>query len=673
LESALTPASDVDFRLIRVASLLESDPAAAAREAAQILRAHPGHVATLLLLGTAHRACGDAQAAAEEFSALAATQPDSAVIRLELGRALRVQGRDPEALAALQRAVELAPDLAEAWRELSMLYAARGDTGACDAAYARFETLAPESARLVEAATALANERFTAAEGLLKRALARSPQDVAALRMLAEAATAREDFREAERLLGECLRLAPGNTRARLDLVHVLHKQLKAEPMLPLLERLLALQPDNPSYRTLQAAAYNLLGRVEQATRIHGALVSEFPRNEQVWLNYGHTLRTAGRQGEAIAAYRKCIEIQPDFGDAWLGLANLKTFRFTSGDVEAMQTQLAREELLHGARAQFEFSLGKALEDAGDFPASFDHYARGNALRRELVHYQGENVTRLVQRTQALYTREFFAARAGWGCQSAEPIFVVGLPRAGSTLLEQILASHSQVEGTRELTNVLGFAVELGDGDEEPGKPPSYPQSVARLTRAELAALGERYLAQARAHRLLERPRFIDKMGSNFLHLGLIQLMLPNARIIDARRSPLGCCFANFKQHFHRGLWFTYSLEDLGRYYRDYVRVMTHFDAVLPGRIYRVCYEDVVRDLEGEVRRLLDYCGLPFEEQCLRFHETRRIVATVSSEQVRQPLYTEGVAQWRNFEPWLGPLKEALGELAGTPPPRAAS
>ena len=278
-----------------------------------------------------------------------------------------------------------------------------------------------------------------------------------------------------------------------------------------------------------------------------------------------------------------------------------------------------------------------------------------------------------MQRTQALYTREFFAARAGWGCPSPEPIFIVGLPRAGSTLLEQVLASHSQVEGTRELTDVLGFALELGDRDEEPGKPPTYPQSVARLTRAECAALGERYLAQTRAHRLLGRPHFIDKMGSNFRHLGLIHLMLPNARIIDARRAPLGCCFANFKQHFHRGLWFTYSLEDLGRYYREYVNIMAHFDAVLPGRIYRVCYEDVVQDLEGEVRRLLDHCALPFEEQCLRFHETRRIVATVSSEQVRQPLYTEGVAQWRNFEPWLGPLKEALGELAVTPPHSAAA
>jgi tetratricopeptide (TPR) repeat protein len=673
LESALTLAGEVDFKLIRAAALLESDPAAAAGAAAQILRAHPGHAAALLLLGTAHRASGDAQGAADEFAELAAAQPESPVIRLELGRALRAVGRDAEARVALERAVELAPDLAQAWRELSLLHAAQGDTAACDAAYARFERLAPEGTRLAEAALALANERLASAEEMLKRALERSPEDVVALRMLAEAATAREDYRPAERLLGECLRLAPGYSRARLDLANVLHKQLKAEPMLPLLERLLALEPDSLPYRILQAAAYSLLGRSERAKQILAGLVRDFPRDERVWLNYGHTLRSAGHQREAIEAYRKCIEVKPDSGDAWLALANLKTFRFSAADVEAMQTQLARTELRYDDRAQFEFSLGKAQEDAGDFATSFAHYARGNELRRAVIHYQGESVTRLGQRTQALYTREFFAARAGWGCPSPDPIFIVGLPRAGSTLLEQVLASHSQVEGTRELTDVLGFALELGDRDEEPGKPSTYPQSVGRLTRTECAALGERYLAQTRAHRLLGRAHFIDKMGSNFRHLGLIQLMLPNARIIDARRSALGCCFANFKQHFHRGLWFTYSLEDLGRYYREYVSLMAHFDKVLPGRIYRVCYEDVVEDLEGEVRRLLDYCGLPFEEQCLHFHETRRIVATVSSEQVRQPLYTEGVAQWRNFEPWLGPLKETLGELAVSPPHSAAA
>jgi predicted Zn-dependent protease len=659
----LTAAAEVDFKLIRVASLLERDPAAAAREAALIVRAHPGHAAATLLLGAAHRNCGDPQAAIAVFTALAAAQPASAVIQLELGRALAAQGHAAQARLALERSTELAPDLAPAWRELSMLHAARGDTLACDAAYARFEQLSPEDGRLREAATAIENETLTIADGLLRRALAQAPQDVGVLRLLARVAGEREDYCEAERLLGECLRLAPGYSRARLDLVLLLQRQLKGDPMLPLLERLLALEPDNLRYRALQADAHYLLGRTERATQILQTLVREFPDKEFVWLHYGHTLRSAGAQAAAIEAYRKCIEINPGFGAAWFALANLKTFRFSPDDVRAMQTQLARSDLSHDDRGHFEFTLGEALENARDFAAAFAHYASGNALRRAVIRYDRDDTRHLVERSQALYTREFFAAREGWGFQSPEPIFIVGLPRSGSTLVEQILASHSQVEGTRELTDVLGFTLELG-AREEPGKPVTYPQPVAALTATELTALGERYLAQTRPHRLLGRPRFIDKMGGNFMHVGLIHLMLPNARIIDVRRSPLGCCFSNFKQNYHRGLLFSYSLEDLGHHYREYVRVMAHFDQVLPGRVYRVHYEHVVADLEGEVRRLLDYCGLPFEEQCLRFHETRRAVQTVSSEQVRQPLYTEGVEQWRNFEPWLGPLKDALGELA---------
>jgi tetratricopeptide (TPR) repeat protein len=660
----LNPASDADLALTRVASLLDSDPAAAAREAARILQAHPGHAGALLLLAAAHRKCGDPQAAVAEFSALASAQPGSAVIRLELGRALRAAGCDSAAREEFARAVELAPALAEAWRELSLLHAACGETAACDAAYARFERAALEEARLAEAATALANGRLDAAETLLQAALKLSGEDALALRLLAQVAAAREDYARAERLLEQCLRTAPGYSRARLELVRILFLQGKGEPMLPLLERLQISDPGNQDYRTLQAIAYQLLGRTEPATRILEGLLLEVPRSETVWLNYGHTLRDAGRGHEAVDAYRQCLGLNPGFGGAWVALADLKTYRFSAADIAAMQAQLARPELRHEDRAQLEFALGKAREDDGDFAAAFDHYARGNALRRSVVNYDGAKVTRFVERSQALYSREFLAARAGWGCPSPEPVFIVGLPRAGSTLIEQILASHPQVEGTRELTAVQRFALELGDREEEPGRPPAYPQSLGRLTRAELAALGERYLAQTRAHRLLGRPHFIDKMGGNFLHVGLIHLMLPNARIIDARRSPLGCCVANFKQHFYRGAWFTYGLEDLGRYYRDYMSLMAHFDQALPGRIHRVCYEDLVADLEGEVRRLLDYCRLPFAAECLRFHETQRAVQSVSSEQVRRPLYTEAVDQWRNFEPWLGPLKQALGELA---------
>jgi len=650
----------LDIALIRVAALLESDPAAAARAAHELVRKHPGHSAATLLLASALRRSGDAPAAAAAFTELATAQPASAAVHLELARALLAQGKLAEGSAALTRALELDGDLAEGWRELSSLHAARGEWRECDAAYARFAALTHQDDRHGEAATAIAQGRLDHADKLLRGELERRPHDVAALRLLAQVAARREDFLEAERLLHECLRLAPGYSRARFDLADVLLTQQKAEPMLPLLERLRALDPVNPDYRTLQSAAYGMLGRSEQSVRILAELVGEFPDNALAWMYYGHALRLEQRVEAAVEAYRRATSLMPGFGEAWFSLANLKTFRFSAAEVEVMRAQLARPDLGHEHRWHLEFSLGSAHEQAGDFAASFGHYARGNALRRASIHYDSAATTALAERTRALYTREFFAARAGAGHPSSEPIFIVGMPRAGSTLVEQILASHSQVEGTRELPDIPGFARELGARDPAP----TYPQSVARLSSAQLRALGDRYLQQTRPHRRLGRAHFIDKMGDNFLDVGLIQLILPNARIIDARRAPLACCFSNFKQHFESGVWFAYSLEDLGRYYRDYVALMAHFDAVLPGRIYRVNYEDLIGDFEGEVRRLLEHCGLPFEEQCLRFHETRRVVQTASSEQVRRPLYSASVDEWRNYEPWLGPLKEALGDLA---------
>jgi tetratricopeptide (TPR) repeat protein len=627
------------------------------------VRSHPQHVPALLLLGTANRACGSLRAAATELGELAAAHPDSAPIQLELGRTLAAVGDAERALGALSQAVQLQPDLADAWQELATLHAARGDMKACDAAYANFARLAPPERHLGEAAAAVAARRWATAEARLRERLARAPQDVAALRLLAQVEAEREDYVEAERLLGECLALAPGYADARFELARVLHSQQKAAPMLPLLERLLTLEPDNFRFRTLQASAYNLLGDSDRALEIYERMLTQFPASELLWLYYGHSLRIAGRLAEAVAAYRRSTELKPQFGEAWFSLANLKTVRFSDEDIATMQAHATRSDLDDNTRLHFEFALGKALEDQRVYADSFEHYARGNALRRAMVHYEADAITRFVERTCALYTPEFFAARAGTGNPAPDPIFVVGLPRSGSTLIEQILASHSQVEGTRELPDIPGFALELW-ALERPGRPPDYPASVARLEPAQLTALGDRYLAQTRPHRVLGKPRFVDKMPANFNHIGLIHLILPNAKIIDARRSPLAGCFANFKQHFQSGAAFTYNLDDLGRHYRDYVQLMRHFDRVLPGRIHRVQYENVVTDLEGEVRRLLAYCDLPFEEQCLRFHETERVVQTVSSDQVRKPLYTDAVDHWRNYEPWLDPLKEALGDLA---------
>jgi tetratricopeptide (TPR) repeat protein len=664
MESGLAGTMAVDARLMRAATLLETDPTAAALEAAEILKEHPGHPAALLLLGTARRGTGSPEAAAS-FGELAAAHPDSAPIQLELGRTFAIQGRDADALEALKHAVELEPNLAEAWRELAGLHARRGDTDACDAAYAHFTRLASPEQHLVEAHAALANHRLGAAEALLRRQLAQNPQnpqDPQALRMLAEIAAEHENYVESERLYGLSLEAAPGYSRARFDLARTLHMQQKAQPMLPLLDRLLRLEPASLPYRSLQASAFGLLGQNERSRKILETLIREFPSNEAVYIHYGNALRTGGFAAEAIAAFRKGAELRPSYGEAWFCLANLKTFRFEAAEMRMMREQADRPDLSDEDRLQLDFALGKALEDAGEYAASFQHYERGNALRRRAVFYQADVNTRFVERLKKMYSADFFAARDGSGCQAPDPIFIVGLPRSGSTLLEQILASHSQVEGTRELPDIQGFALELGIRESRI-ESPQFAHSVDALTRDELQALGRRYLDQTRPSRVGGKPYFIDKTPSNFFHVGLIRLILPNARIIDARRSALACCFSNFKQHFQAGVWFSYNLDDIGRFYRSYVQLMAHYDSVLPGRVHRVHYERLVSDLSGEVRKLLEYCGLPFEEQCLRFHETQRIVQTASSEQVRTPLFAEGVDQWRNFEPWLGELKRALGDL----------
>ena len=379
-------------------------------------------------------------------------------------------------------------------------------------------------------------------------------------------------------------------------------------------------------------------------------------------MSKAHALKTTGHHEESVRAYRRAIELLPTFGEAYWSLANLKTFRFTDDELAAMRAQLERADLSDEDRLHFDFALGKALGDRGEYPASFAHYARANETRRAGIRYEADETTANVARSRAVLTEEFFAQRRGWGATATDPIFIVGLPRSGSTLLEQILSSHSAVEGTMELPDLLTMVRALG-GRKKYSESSKYPEVLATLAADDLQSLGERYLEQTRIQRKTDAPRFIDKMPNNFRHIGLIQLALPNAKIIDARRHPIACCFSNFRQHYARGQHFTYSLEEIGRYYRDYVELMAHFDAVLPGRVHRVCYEDVVDDLEREVRRLLEYCGLPFEQSCLEYYRTDRAVRTASSEQVRQPIFREGLDSWRHYEPWLDPLKKALGPV----------
>ncbi len=667
MAEATEPTGTLEVAMAHALRLLEQDPDLAHAQAAEILAQVPGHPPARLLQAAARRRAGDAQAALALVQPLLRANPDWAPAHQEHALALAAAGRGEEAIGALRVVLRLQPGHPEAWRPLADHLLAIGDTAEADTAYARHIQCAARHPALQQAAAAMLDNDIPRAERLLKGHLKQVPTDVPAIRMLAEVAVRCGQDEAAERLLARCLELAPNFAAARYNHAVLLHRRNRAGEALAEVERLLDKDPENPGYRNLQAVVLSHAGDVERSSAIYARLLGEYPSNAKVWLSYGHVLKTAGRQEDCIAAYRRCIALEPNLGEAYWSLANLKTFRFTAEDLAAMRAQLAMPSLGDADRLNFHFALGKAHEDAGEPAEAFAHYDRGNALQRARLPYNAPLNAARMQRLKQLFTPDYFRRRAGAGHTADDPIFIVGMPRAGSTLVEQILASHSAVEGTSELPNIIAMARDLrarADDADLSG----YAEVLAAMDPAALRALGERYLRETRLYRKTDRGRFIDKMPNNFLHVGLIHSILPNARIIDARRHPLGCCFSNFKQLYAKGQRFSYGLADMGSYYRDYVELMAHFDAVLPGRVHRVIYERLVEDTEQEVRRLLDYCGLPFEPGCLRFFENDRPVRTASSEQVRRPIYREGVDQWRHFEPWLAPLKGALGPVLETYP-----
>lgn len=567
-------------------------------------------------------------------------------------------------LAAQQAREILAADSvnADAFRLLGRALRALGDE--TEAGRAELDAIAASvhDPELVGAAHALIDNQLAVAERILRPRLKANPFDVAAIRMMAELAGRLGRYGDAENLLRRALELAPGFAAARANLATVLYRQNRPADAIAELDRLLDADPENPGHANLKAAALGRVGGYDEAIALYEDVLARFPGQPKLWMSYGHVLKTVGRQADAVIAYRRAITIAPTLGEVWWSLANLKTVRFDAADIAAMTGALEQDGPGVEDRFHLHFALGKALEDEGRAEPSFAHYAAGNQLRRETLGYDAQEITELVDRSRALFTAHYFAARADQGHGAADPIFILGMPRAGSTLIEQILASHPLVEGTQELPDIAAIARRLGKrktSDEES----AYPESISELGAEELHALGEEYIQRTRVHRKTDRPFFIDKMPNNWAHVPLIHLILPNARIVDARRHPLACCFSNFKQHFARGQGFSYALDDMGRYYRDYVRLMAHVDAVLPGRVHRVIHEALVEDTEAEVRRLLDYLGLAFDPACLRFWETDRPVRTASSEQVRRPISRAGLDQWQAYEPWLDPLKAALGPV----------
>jgi tetratricopeptide (TPR) repeat protein len=584
----------------------------------------------------------------------------------ERGHCLRDSGRGEEAIAAYQRAVTHNGALVASWRLLTELHEAAGRDGPADFSRAQFLHLSQLPPELLSVASFIQEGRIFKAEQLCRAFLQSNGHHVEAMRLLAEIGMKFNAYDEAEFLLESCKVLAPDNVSAHYDYVKVLRKRQKFELALSESAELRAKEPGNPEFEMLFANENLAIGNFDEAMLVYEALLGSMPNNPGINLTYGHALKTVGRQDDAITAYRRAYQVRPDCGDAFWSLANLKTYRFDDNEIAQMREREASPMTALDDRYHLCFALGKALEDRGDHQGSFENYERGNRLKREELKYDPARLTKEMKLQRELVTPELLERFAGAGCAARDPIFIVGLPRAGSTLLEQILASHSQVEGTMELPNIFALAHKL-DRQRLAGEEPEYPANLADLSHEDVTRFGEDFIRDTRVYRKEGTPYFIDKMPNNFRHIGLIHMILPNAKIIDARRGAMGCCFSGFKQLFAEGQEFTYGLNEVGTYYRDYVQLMDHWDNVLPGKILRVRYEDVVADLETQVRRLLDYCELPFEEACLNFHETERAVRTASSEQVRQPIFKSGVDQWENFSSYLDPLRNTLGpDLAAT-------
>lgn len=514
---------------------------------------------------------------------------------------------------------------------------------------------------LMAAALALYENRLHDAEPILKAHLKRDPFDVAAIRMLAELAGRIGRFADSENLLRRAVELAPAFVPARSNLALVLYRQGRPEEAIAELDHLLENDPEDIGAANLKAAAAGRIGDYAEAVALYEMVLKSKPAQEKIWLSYGHVLKTVGRRDDSVSAYRKAVELKPDFGEAYWSLANLKTARFSDDELALMQEQLERGDISVEDRFHLDFALGKAFEDRKLWDASFAHYDAGNRLRRAQLDYDPAENSAMIARRSAQMTSAFFASRKG-GHAASDPIFILGMPRAGSTLIEQILSSHSMVEGTQELPDI-GMISQRIAGQARDADGGDYCEGLASLGDEDRARIGAEYISRTRIHRKSEKPYFIDKMPNNWQNVALIHLILPNAKIIDARRHPLDCCFSNFKQHFARGQSFSYDLTDVGQYYADYVGYMRQVDEALPRRVHRVTHEELIDNPEREIRALLDYLGLPFEDGCLQFWQNERAVQTPSAEQVRRPINRDGVDQWKAYDAYLDPLKQALGDL----------
>jgi tetratricopeptide (TPR) repeat protein len=638
----------------------------AVRAAERELADDPASTDSLYAKAVAERYLKRHNDALQTLRRLQTASPGFARAWQEEGHNYRDLGDLAAARSAYQRAVELNRALTASWRELAKIHKSQGEDKLFGIANAEFERLSNLPAELVTVTSLIQENKLYLAEQACRAFLRKTPHHVEAMRLLAMIGMKLYVYDDAEFLLESCVELQPDYWLARLDYVNVLHKRQKYAKALEQAAFLRETYPDNYVFDLTYANQCVAVGRFDEALELYDRVIKAHPDFSQTYLSRGHALKTVGRLEEGIESYRSAYRARADYGDAYWSLANLKTYRFTDAEVTQMKDRIERPETATEDRFHLCFALGKALEDREQFAESFRFYEQGNALRKAGLRYDPERLPKAMQRQMEVCNEQFFREIEGSKSDCDDPIFVVGLPRSGSTLLEQILASHSQIDGTMELPNVIATAHRL-NGRRLETEDANYPKVLTQMTSEHFQKLADKYIADTKIHRK-NAPRFVDKMPNNFMHVGLIHLMFPNAKIIDARRHPMACCFSGFKQLFADGQEFTYSLEDIANYYKNYVALMQHWDKVLPGKVLRVHYEHVVADAENEVKKLLEFIGVPFEKSCLDFHKTDRSIRTPSSEQVRQPIYKSGLEQWRNFEPFLAVLKTSLeDEIAAYP------
>ena len=616
----------------------------------------PGEPNLTSLLGAALNRQGRGQESEPLLRRALAEEPNYAKGHEELGRSLLQQGRMEEAITSLRQALALDPKLQSTQLALVQALADAGHADEAERLMQDFLRADPARERFAKAAELHRTGRFEEAEGIYRAILQRDPRNLEALRLLALIAMHFEHYGQAEQLLRRAVDIGPDYLAAWIDLARAQLEKLDVAGARASIERAVTLNPRSAHVQVSLANVQARSGRHEEAAASYRRAAELNPGSPAPWLGLGNTLKTVGRQAEAIAAYRRAAALLPEHSEAWWSLSNLKTFRFEDAEVETMQAQLASGRLSQEARAQFSFALAKALEDRGEYARAFELYAEGNRVRRALEQYDPVQTEVIHERIRKVFTADFLARHSGAGDPDPAPIFVVGLPRSGSTLIEQILASHSMVDATHELPEAGRLVQRI---NRERKDRVVYPEAVLDLDAAGWSALGRAYLDETRKYRR-GAPRFVDKMPNNFASIGLLALALPNARFVNARRHPLDTCLSCYRQLFARGQPFTYDLTELGEYYLEYEKMMAHWHAVLPGRVADVQYEDVVADLAGQSRRLLDFCGLPWEDACLRFWETERAIRTASSEQVRLPIYASSVNYWRHYERQLAPLAEIL-------------